>query len=446
MESLIKKYDRPGPRYTSYPPVPYWNGTPSESLWLDHIENHYDENEGIDLYIHIPYCQKLCYYCGCSRTITKDLDKGAQYVELLKREWTLYKEKLNFPLKVNSLHFGGGSPTFLKPAYLKDLLNFIKPNFTKSFIGSIEVDPRTCEQEHLDILKEFNFERISMGIQDFDPVVQKAINRVQPKELVQDLVSEVRKRNFKSLNFDLIYGLPYQSVESIKNSINTVIALAPEMIAFYSYAHLPARLKNQKLIPEEALPIGPEKRELYNQGKELLEKLGYREIGLDHFAKEDSYLANVHKKHKLLRNFMGYTDKKAAVMIGLGITSISNTPLSFAQNHKELTPYIQDLDKGVIPLNHGHVQSKIDLIIEDIVQKIMCNGYVKVENTNDLPNWDIIKKELVLMENDGLLNFDKNKNIIEATKIGQVFLRNIAMLFDDNLRTKNNNTRFSQTI
>jgi len=446
MESLIKKYDRPGPRYTSYPPVPYWNGTPKEHQWLSHIKDNYNENEGIDLYIHIPYCEKLCYYCGCNRSITKNFDKGREYVELLKREWVLYKEKLQFSLKVNSLHFGGGTPTFLKPEYLKDLLSFIKPDFTEDFLGSIEVDPRTCLPEHLDVLKEFGFERISMGIQDFDLKVQTAINRVQPKELVERVVSEVRKRNFKSLNFDLIYGLPYQTVESIRNSINTVISMSPEMIAFYSYAHLPARLKNQKLLPEEALPVGPEKRELYNQGKGLLENLGYREIGLDHFAKDDSYLAKVHKEHKLLRNFMGYTDKKASVMIGLGITSISNTPISFAQNYKELNPYVESLDKGIIPINHGHTQSQTDLIIEDIVQKIMCNGYVQIEDSSKVPHWNEILTELSIMEEDGLLNFDEEKCIIKTTKVGHVFLRNIAMLFDVNLRAKINNTRFSQTI
>jgi oxygen-independent coproporphyrinogen III oxidase len=446
MDSLIRKYDRPGPRYTSYPPVPYWNGVPQEQVWLEHIQNNYNESEGIDLYIHIPYCEKLCYYCGCNRSITKDFDKGQEYVELLKKEWLLYAKKLNKKLKVNSLHFGGGTPTFLKPEYLKDLLAFIQPSFTENFIGSIEVDPRTCVPEHLDILKEFGFERISMGIQDFDLTVQKAINRVQPKELVQKLVAEVRKRNFKSLNFDLIYGLPYQNVETIKNSINTVIDLSPEMIAFYSYAHLPAKLKNQKLLPEEALPTGPAKRELYNQGKALLEKLGYREIGLDHFAKDDSYLAKVHKEHKLLRNFMGYTDKKSSVMIGLGLTSISNTPNSFAQNHKDLKDYVQSLESEIIPIKNGHIQSDTDLIIEDIVQKIMCNGYVQVTSANQVPHWEEIKLELLDMEKDGLLDFDKEKNIIATTKVGQVFLRNVAMLFDNNLRAKINNTRFSQTV
>ena len=445
MENLIKKYDIAGPRYTSYPAVPFWNGTPSQENWISHIKSNYNDEQGIDLYIHIPYCVKLCYYCGCSRSITKDLDKGGAYTEQLIKEWSLYLSKVGKDIKISSLHFGGGTPTFLKPAYMDRLLNVISKNFKDDFIGSIEVDPRTCDEEHLQVLQKYKFQRISMGIQDFDPTVQKAINREQSYELVETLVNKIWDYGFTSLNFDLIFGLPHQTVESIEHTIHKVMKLRPSMIAFYSYAHLPDRLKNQKLIDESALPHGPEKRVLYTTGKDLLESLNYNEIGMDHFALDGSYLSNVHKKKKLLRNFMGYTDKKSNIMLGIGLTSISNTPNSFAQNAKDLKEYTELLDNDQIPLFNGHTMSEEDRVVEDIVQNIMCNGVVELTKAKDLVLKDTIKEELSLMSKDGLIDLEESGDY-SVTKVGHVFLRNIAMSFDGHLRAKRDAAKFSRTV
>lgn len=445
MENLIKKYDVAGPRYTSYPAVPFWNGTPSQENWISHIKSNYNDEQGIDLYIHIPYCVKLCYYCGCNRSITKDLDKGGAYTEQLLKEWSLYLLKVGKDIKISSLHFGGGTPTFLKPVYMDRLLNVLSKSFKEDFTGSIEVDPRTCDEEHLQVLQKYRFKRISMGIQDFDLTVQTAINRVQPYELVETLVKKVWKYEFTSLNFDLIFGLPHQTVSSIEDTIHKVMKLKPSIIAFYSYAHLPDRLKNQKLIDETALPHGPEKRLLYTTGKALLESLGYNEIGMDHFALEGSYLSDVHKDKKLLRNFMGYTDKKSNIMLGIGLTSISNTPNSFAQNSKDLKEYTSLLEKDQIPLFNGHTMNEEDRIVEDIVQNIMCNGVVELSKAKDLDLRDTIKDELSKMSEDGLINLKENGDY-NVTSVGHVFLRNIAMSFDSHLRAKKNAAKFSRTV
>ncbi len=450
MQHLIKKYDRPGPRYTSFPAVPFWTGAPDEKTWLAHIDKGVVPNgneNGIDLYIHIPYCESLCYYCGCNKTVTRNKAKGKDYIDLLVKEWNLYLEKLERKiLPINSIHFGGGTPTFLEPDYLDALLTQFSAHLNEDFLGSIEVDPRTCTNAHLDILDKHRFRRISMGIQDFDAVVQKAIHREQSFELVENLVNEIHKRQFNSVNFDLIHGLPYQSVDSIRKTIELVLKLSPDMIAFYSYAHLPDRIKNQKLIPEEGLPHGSEKRRLYEEGKLMLENAGLQEIGMDHFAKTESYLSQVQRKGKLLRNFMGYTDKKARILLGLGVTSISNSSLSFVQNHHKLDDYISDLNQHKFPIAKGHIHTENDILVEEIIQDIMCNYKMDMNLLEKVPGKEAIKAGLLEMEQDGLLRFQEDGRTINVTHIGKPFLRNISMLFDHNLNQNKNNIGFSKTI
>src|SRR5690606_12074272 len=287
INELITKYNTSAPRYTSYPPLPFWKNAPNQDTWFSHLASK--SEDGVDLYVHIPYCEKLCWYCGCNRVITKDHSVEEKLIELLSLEWNLYEKSIG-PLKVNSLHLGGGTPTFLSPKNLKKLISALTKNKSDNFIGSIEVDPRTCTLDHLKTLKELGFQRISLGIQDFDQRVQKSINRYQPVSLVKSLVDHIRALDFESINFDLIYGLPNQTIESVQDTIKIVNELNPDLIAFYGYAHLPSKISNQKLIRSDELPTPELRQKLYETGKELLTSSGLVDIGMDHFAKETNYL------------------------------------------------------------------------------------------------------------------------------------------------------------
>jgi oxygen-independent coproporphyrinogen III oxidase len=439
--NLFEKYDIAGPRYTSYPPVPFWSTTPSQNQWVSFVKAHTE----LDLYIHIPFCEKLCWYCGCHRTITKNKNRADDYVDYIIKEWQLYIKLLGpEQIKINSIHFGGGTPTFLRPNTLKRLLSHFSPFLQSEFIGAIEVDPRTCHEDHLQVLSQFGFTRISMGIQDFDPKVQDAINRHQPFDLVEKLVDKIREFQFRSINFDLIYGLPRQNECTIATTITQVKKLNPDMIAFYSYAHLPDRLKNQRLINEADLPSGKDKRKLYEIGRDLLFKSGYLEIGLDHFAKEGSYLAIAKNERLLQRSFMGYTDKKTPLLIGLGVSAISSSNDCFIQNEKETSDYMRLLDEGNFPFCKGHVLSPKDKEVAKIINQLMCDGHAFVEKIISDGEKAQMRKELQEMQNDGLIEFDESE--VRMTEQGHPFLRNVAMVFDFHLRNQQNQTRFSRTI
>lgn len=443
VDHLIQKYNRPGPRYTSFPPVPFWHNTPDEATWLTHIKEQYDAETGVDLYVHVPYCESLCYYCGCNRTITKNHDVEDPYMKQVMREWELYQEKLGFTPKVNSLHFGGGTPTFLSPDNLDLLLKALLKKKSDEFIGSIEVDPRTCSKKHIDVLVKNGIKRVSMGIQDFDPEVQRLINRNQSVELVTELVNYVREKGIHSINFDLIYGLPRQTKETIARTMEHVMRMNPDLIAFYSYAHLPDRIKNQRLIPEDKLPQGDKKRELYETGKELLLKAGYFDVGMDHFAKPGSYLYEAKEENKLHRNFMGYVDKKSSILIGLGPTSISDSSLSFVQNIKDMKGYGEKIMKGELPFDKGHTHSEWDIQVRDIMMDLMCQGKAKIESTT-LPYKIETIAELRDLAEDGIIELDSEE--VKITDIGTAFMRNVAMTFDFYLREQGQKVKFSQTI
>jgi oxygen-independent coproporphyrinogen-3 oxidase len=441
---LIAKYNRSAPRYTSYPPVPFWRNTPSVDSWINHLKTQYNPDVGLDLYVHIPYCESLCYYCGCNRTITKNHVVENSFVSLLIKEWALYKQQLGFAPLINSIHFGGGTPTFLSSENLEFILNQLLENAASHFRGSIEIDPRTCKLSHLDVFKKHKIERLSLGIQDFDSGVQKAINRDQSVELVENLVYEIRKRNFESLNFDLIYGLPKQTVETIKYTIDIVSRLKPDLIAFYSYAHLPDRIKNQKLIKTEDLPDPDQKREIYDWGKGQLSKAGYVDIGMDHFGLPESFLSIAKKENRLHRNFMGYVDKKSSILLGLGPTSISDSGLSFAQNAKEIKVYSQLLNEGKLPIAHGHTHSDQDLIVQELILDLMCQHQLNLSNVKEIPYWEDITLELNEFITDGLIEKSGENYIL--SEMGKIFVRNIAMSFDYHLREQQSKIKFSQTI
>lgn len=443
LNKLIEKYNRPGPRYTSYPPVPFWSGPPQEKTWLRHILENYDPLRGVDLYVHVPYCEKLCYYCGCNRTITKNHAVEDPFLEMLLKEWELYCQHLDFIPKINSLHFGGGTPTFLSPQNLQRLIETLTSERTTNFIGSIEIDPRTCQDEHLKVMAKTGMQRVSLGIQDFDPGVQEAINRHQPVSMVKQLVEKLRATGMTSINFDLIYGLPRQTLSTITNTIEVVSQLKPDLIAFYGYAHLPDRIKNQRLIKEQELPSPEQRQKLYETGKKILTTNGYDEIGLDHFALPGSYLHKAMTTGELHRNFMGYVDKKSNILIGLGPTAISDSSLSFIQNAKELDTYQKLLNQDQLPLDKGHVHTADDLSVQRIILDLMCDAQVEFR-AQDLPAWEEVQQELKEFAQDGLLEFSEER--LKLTDTGKVFMRNVAMVFDFHLRQQRSQVKFSQTI
>lgn len=363
---------------------------------------------------------------------------------MLLKEWELYKEKLGFVPKVNSLHFGGGTPTFLSGKNLERVMISLLENKADNFVGSVEIDPRTVKIEHFDVFQQYGITRVSLGIQDFDVVVQRAINRMQSPEMVKKIVAQIKERNFDSVNFDLIYGLPNQTVNSIKETFEVVGQLRPDLIAFYSYAHLPDKIKNQKLIIEKDLPNAEQKRELYLTGKKILEEKGYVEIGMDHFALPGSSLHKAMVEKKLHRNFMGYVDKKSNVLIGLGPTSISDSSMSFIQNAKDNKSYEEMINAGKLPLSGGHTHTKDDLLIQELILQLMCQHEMSLEKKDSIPFWSEIQKELGEFKNDGLIELSDEKMKIKTS--GNGFLRNIALSFDFHYRTKLTTAKFSQSI
>lgn len=356
-------------------------------------------------------------------------------------EWELYCQKLGFIPKVNSLHFGGGTPTFLSPTNLEILIHQLTKNRTEAFIGSIEIDPRTCREDHLKVFSVNGISRVSLGIQDFDPRVQAAINRQQSVSMVHALMEQLRKTGIESVNFDLIYGLPLQTLESITTTMDIVSGMRPDLIAFYAYAHLPEKIKNQKLIKDSELPSAKMRRELYETGKRLLKIHGYDDIGMDHFALPGSFLYEAKKNKSLHRNFMGYVDKKSPILIGLGPTSISDSSRSFAQNAKSIQVYEEKLKAGLLPIESGHVHGLEDLLAQELIMKLMCEEEVILNRS--IPRWEEVEKDLRMMEEDGILSIGER---LQITDLGKAFLRNVAMTFDHHLRESTSKARFSQTV
>lgn len=438
MKDLIKKYDRRGPRYTSYPPVPFWNNRPQESDWISEINRTLADEPLLDIYLHVPFCEKLCYYCGCHRTITKDKSKSKTYTDALISEWELYRENIRAPFTINSLHFGGGTPTFLLPEDLDRILSTFSPLMGEGSFAGIEIDPRTVTKAHLETLSKHGVKRLSLGIQDFDERVQTLINRSQPVEMIEALVETIRTYPNTTLNFDLIYGLPGQTLETVKSTLEHVLELAPDTIAYYSYAHLPEQLANQRLIKSSDLPTPDQKLEIYLFLQDFLLKNGYKDIGMDHFARSTSPLAS----KELTRNFMGYTDKKSDLLIGLGVSAIGQGPRMFSQNSKDVDTYYNRLLKKELPLHHGHMLSSSEQEMSGYIQDLFCRGEIRFKESIDLD--ETTMERLQELEADGFLGWQSPLHL-KVTHLGQKFLRNIAMAIDPLLKNQSEN-RFSRTI
>jgi oxygen-independent coproporphyrinogen-3 oxidase len=448
--TLLEKYNVPGPRYTSYPTVPYWEKNPSTDEWIASLRKALLTSEGAAIYVHIPFCESLCTYCGCNNRITRNRSVGMPYVQTVLKEFGLYRERLQTGEKIplGELHLGGGTPTFLAPDELTVLLRGILEHCTpvEDHEFSIEVDPRVTSTDHLAALREFGFRRISLGIQDFDPKVQEIVHRIQSVEQVEKVTLEARKIGFDSVNFDLIYGLPFQTVSSIEGTIRAVSTLRPDRIAFYSYAHVPWIRAGQRRFTELDLPDGAEKRRLYERGRELLEQEGYVEIGMDHFALKTDSLYTSTLAGALHRNFMGYTARNVNPILALGVSAIGDAWTAFAQNEKLLETYCERVERGEIPVSRGHVLDPEDLVLRKHILNLMTRMETSWESSEmKTPYLESVPARLSELEKDGLLKFSGNRcTVLEA---GRPFLRNICMAFDARLERKAPGTRlFSSTV
>ena len=454
---LLKKYNVPGPRYTSYPTVPYWDTNPTADQWIESIDQALREGEaqsvGAALYVHIPFCQSLCTYCGCNTRITRNSEVGKPYVDTVLKEWDLYLTRLGRTtvanaLPVTELHLGGGTPTFLSPSELERLVDGIlsRARVLSGAEFSIEADPRVTSEEHLKTLAKLGFRRLSLGVQDFDPRVQDIVHRVQSEEMVRGTTELARTHGFTSVNYDLIYGLPLQTLDSVRETVDAVKRLRPDRIAFYAYAHVPWIKPSQRRFTEADLPSGDEKRALYEMGREMLEQVGYREIGMDHFALETDSLWAASKNGSLHRNFMGYTSRQVSPLIGLGVSSIGDSWRVFAQNEKLLETYQQRVTQGELPLLRGHVLNEEDQVLRRHVLNLMTR--MKTEwNEREVysPYLETVNERLEELVADGLVKLGNRS--CQVHEEGRAFLRNICMAFDARLVRQAPTTQlFSKTM
>ncbi|MBW8522969.1 oxygen-independent coproporphyrinogen III oxidase [Chryseobacterium chendengshani] len=452
MNSLIDKYNIPGPRYTSYPTVPYWDeSTFSPEKWKETVIRSFNESnteEGISIYIHLPFCEALCTFCACHKRITKQHSVEIPYLESVLKEWKLYLELFSEKPKLKELHLGGGTPTFFSPQNLKTLLDgiFSTVEIAEHPEFSFEGHPNNTTREHLQALYDLGFRRASFGVQDYDPKVQKAINRIQPFEKVKDVTEWAREIGYVSISHDLVFGLPHQSWEAMQHTIHKTMELKPDRLAFYSYAHVPwIKGVGQRGFDENDLPSGEEKRRLYEDGKQLLEDLGYIEVGMDHFSLEHDDLYQSLIQKKLHRNFMGYTSSQTQLMVGLGMSSISDSWYAFAQNVKTVEEYQKTVEEGIIPVVKGHILNQEDLIVRRHILNLMCQLETNFDINNTFPELENAFEMLKEMENDELVEIHDNQ--IKITEKGRAFTRNVAMVFDLRMMRNKPETRiFSMTI
>ena len=451
--SIIQKYNVPGPRYTSYPTVPYWEEASfSTQNYIQLLQKSFQESnetEGISLYIHLPFCESLCTFCGCHKRITKQHSVESPYIEAVLKEWKLYCQLFDKQPIIKEIHLGGGTPTFFSIENLEKLINgifktAIKPNH---FEYSFEGHPNNTTYEQLKTLFDLGFKRVSFGVQDYNPTVQKAIHRVQPFENVERVTHWAKEIGYESIGHDLIFGLPFQTLDHVFETIDKTKVLNPDRIAFYSYAHVPwIKGNGQRGFKDEDLPKDDEKRQLYELGKKHLIEQGYFEIGMDHFALATDTMYQSFQEKKLHRNFMGYTSSKTQVMIGLGASSIGDCWYGFAQNEKNLEDYYEALDNDKLPLFRGHLLTDEDLIIRKHILNLMCHFETSWDDkTMYFNGLETALEQLKEMENDGLLKIDKNK--VTVTEAGKPFVRNTCMAFDLRMKKRAPETQlFSMTV
>lgn len=452
--ALIESLAGSGPRYTSYPTADRFHGgfgVHDYEHWLAQRAIGANRRD-LSLYVHVPFCNTICYYCGCNKIITKDKQRADQYLDYLEKEIALTAQKMGGREKVIQLHFGGGTPTFLSDEQLERVMGIIRQHFDLLPEGefSIEIDPRKVGRETVLHLGQLGFNRMSVGIQDFDPAVQEAVNRIQSEEETRVVIDAAREAGFKSVSVDLIYGLPRQSAHSLENTINRVISMSPDRIALYNYAHLPTVFMPQRRINEDELPSPATKLDILQNSVQQLTDAGYVFIGMDHFAKPDDELTRALQQGRLQRNFQGYSTHADCDMIGLGVSSIGKVGPCYSQNEKELDAYYAALDAGRLPVMRGMTLSQDDILRRSVIQGLMCRFSLSVEaieQTFAINFADYFADELPKIrefQQMGLLTFDGD--FLMVAPKGRFLIRNIAMVFDRHLRERETKARYSQTI
>lgn len=453
---LLQRYDVAGPRYTSYPTADRFVEAFGEAEYVQALAQRRDglaaKAYPLSLYVHIPFCESLCYYCACNKIITKHHERGAEYLRYLEREVDLNVAHLGQGQMVSQLHLGGGSPTFLSDEELAQLMTMLRRNFQFAPGGeySVEIDPRTVTRERLAALAAQGFNRLSFGVQDFEPVVQKAVHRIQPAKQVFELVAASRELGFESVNVDLIYGLPMQTPETFERTLTQVVTLHPDRIALYAYAHLPERFKPQRRIHAEDLPPAASKLVMLSSAMRVLIAAGYVYVGMDHFALPTDALAVAKRQGRLHRNFQGYSTQPDCDLVALGVSSIGRVGATFSQNVKTLDEYYDLLNRGRLPVARGMALTRDDLVRRTVIMALMCQGSVTFESV-DLAHLVEFKKYfasellvLAAMQDQGLLTIDDAG--IYVTELGWFFVRGVAMVFDKYLQANNNRARFSKII
>lgn len=453
MCTLVQKYNIPGPRYTSYPTVPYWNRDSfSEKSWKTTVQKSFQESnntEGISLYIHLPFCESMCTFCGCHKRITKRHDVESPYIKTVLKEWSLYRNLFNQKPRIKELHLGGGTPTFFSPENLSLLIAgiFKFADRDERCELSFEGHPNNTTAAHLQVLYNLGFRRVSFGVQDYNASVQEAIHRIQPFEKVKEVTEIAREIGYTSVGHDIIFGLPFQTAAHVAETISKTTLLMPDRLAFYSYAHVPWLKGNgQRGYKDGDLPSAQEKREQYELGKKLLSQVGYHEIGMDHFALPQDSLYKAMLENTIHRNFMGYTVSKTKLMIGLGASSISDSWYSFAQNVKSLEEYNHLVENDIIPIFRGHILTDEDQIIRRHILNLMCRLETSLQKQNEqFEELPVVLARLEDLAIDGLVIIGENH--IAVTEKGRPFIRNICMAFDVLLHRKAPETKlFSMTI
>jgi oxygen-independent coproporphyrinogen III oxidase len=453
---LLQRYDVAGPRYTSYPTADRFVEAFGQTDYLQALEQRRDglgtKAYPLSLYVHIPFCESLCYYCACNKIITKHHERGAEYLHYLEREVDLNIAHLGQGQVVSQLHLGGGSPTFLSDAELAQLMTMLRRNFQFAPGGeySVEIDPRTVTRERLAHLAELGFNRLSFGVQDFEPAVQKAVHRIQPAEQVFDLVAAARELGFESINADLIYGLPMQTPETFERTLEQITKLRPDRIALYAYAHLPERFKPQRRIHNQDLPPAASKLVMLSSAMRVLIAAGYVYVGMDHFALPNDALAVAKRQGRLHRNFQGYSTQPDCDLIALGVSSIGRVGPTFSQNVKTLDEYYDLLNQGRLPVARGMALTRDDLVRRTVIMALMCQGSVLFESVElshlvDFKQYFAAEMEnMANMQEQGLLTIDDSG--IHVTELGWFFVRGVAMVFDKYLQADKNRARFSKII
>ncbi len=444
----LSKFSRHAPRYTSYPTAVEFRDLTPEDI-IGELKSH----KPLSLYFHLPFCRSACYFCGCNVVYTSKADKRRRYIDYLKRELDIWAKYLDTSRMVRQLHFGGGTPTFFTPEELEEIYEIIYSHF-KNFENdaeiSVEIDPRFFSQEHMDVMRKYGVNRISFGVQDFNKETQKAVNRIQPFDLTKEAVDIARAAGIDSINVDLIYGLPFQTLETFKKTLELVKELDPDRLAVFNYAHVPWLKKGMRKIDETTLPSPEEKLKIFKYVIDFFENNGYKMVGMDHFAKPDDELFKAIEKGELHRNFQGYTTKGGADLIGFGLTSISETENAYFQNYKDLKNYEKAIDEGKLPTFRGVILNEEDKIRKYVIMEMMANFSFDIKRFEEKFGIDFFKKfeneikELQEFVDEGLVEITPEK--ISVNKTGTLLIRNIVLPFDEYFKKMKNQKVFSKSI